>query len=232
MTDPTVPDGTAPSPRKYRRGYLRRLFGVCVAGLAGGVVLSFVIGLFSFAAEVSRYDAPPADLRADAIVALTGGTARIADAIGLLEKGTAQRLLITGVHPGNTSQTLASFAPGRDSLFACCVDLVYAALNTAGNAKETRDWAEGRGYQSLIVVTSSYHLPRSLNELRRELPEAELIPHAVVTGHLDLDAWWTDPVTARLLLSEYVKYLMSLFHLRLGPSTSFEYGFTTAIAND
>ena len=54
--------------------------------------------------------------------------------------------------------------------FNCCVDLGYAALDTIGNADETRRWAEALHYDSLIVVTASYHMPRSLAELARAMP--------------------------------------------------------------
>lgn len=190
------------------------------------------MGLFQFADSVRQYSTGPAAGRADAIVVLTGGAARISDAVDLLEEGHGARLLITGVHPDNTPNTLARFAPGREALFTCCVDLGYMALNTVGNAKEARNWARDRGYRSLIVVTSDYHLPRSLNELRREMPEAILIPHPVAAERLSVETWWRDPRTARLLLSEYAKYLMSLARLRWRPATTLDAGITTAVAND
>ena len=55
-------------------------------------------------------------------------------------------------------------------LFNCCVDLGYEALDTVGNADETRTWARSNGYTRLIVVTSRYHMPRSLAELALAMP--------------------------------------------------------------
>ena len=232
VTDTTRRHGMgAGAQRRRGRGYGRRLTGILLSALFVVPLSALIFGLVYFAGMVRDYGNATPIQRADAIVVLTGGTARIADAIDLLERGHADRLLITGVHPDNTSRTLASFAPGRDDLFACCVDLGYLALNTVGNAKEARDWAQARGYRSLIVVTSAYHLPRSLTELRREMPQATLIPHAVVVDHLTIDDWWRDPHTARILLSEYGKYLLSIAQLRWRPSTTVDVGITKSRAN-
>ena len=55
--------------------------------------------------------------------------------------------------------------PEHQRWFSCCVDLDHSAINTIGNAVETRRWVMARGFQSLIVVTSNFHMPRALAEL-------------------------------------------------------------------
>ncbi len=215
--------GSAARVRAPRRHRSLRLASVALAGLAIGGLIAFAIGFAHFVFNVAELEKPRAAEAADAIVALTGGADRITDAIALLREGRAQRLLISGVHPSTSREMLAALTPGGAEFFECCVDLGHAALNTVGNAKETRDWARVNGFSSLIVVTSSYHLPRSLNEIRREMPEARLIPYPVVTQRMQIEGWWRSPGTTRLLLSEYTKYLMSMARLRLGgPDTSFE----------
>ncbi|MEJ8574904.1 YdcF family protein [Microbaculum marinum] len=216
--------GPAADPAPVRRRSTSvRLGTIAVLGFLIGGVIAFAIGFAHFVESVAALERPRVSERADAIVALTGGAERITDAITLLGEGRARRLLISGVHPGTTRETLASLTPDHDGLFFCCVDLGHSALNTVGNAKEARDWARGNGFNTLIVVTASYHLPRSLNEISREMPEASLIPYPVVTGRVHIDNWWRNPGTTRLLLAEYTKYLMSLARLRLGgPSTSLD----------
>jgi uncharacterized SAM-binding protein YcdF (DUF218 family) len=68
----------------------------------------------------------------------------------------------------------------------------------------------------LIVVTGAYHMPRALNELRRVLPTTKLIPDPVFAPGLDLDAWWTDEYTTRVIVYEYAKYLVSELRTTLG----------------
>src|SRR5207302_1218682 len=80
------------------------------------------------------------------------------------------------------------------------------AVNTRSNAAETRRWARERGFKSLIVVTSNYHMPRATVELSHAMPDVVLIPFAVVGDKWRDEPWWTNGATLRLLLSEYVKY--------------------------
>lgn len=212
------------TPKRRRRNWGWRFARLTIlAGLAAAASAA-VTGFLLFANEVADLRPPAAHQRADAIIALTGGAARINDAVELLSQGRARRLLITGVHPDTTTATLARFSPGQDELFDCCVDLGYEALNTVGNAKEARDWARRQGFRSLIIVTSSYHLPRSLYELRREMPEARLIPYPVVTDPAAMDRWWRRADVSRLLLGEYAKFLMSIARLRWRPATTWDAG--------
>jgi uncharacterized SAM-binding protein YcdF (DUF218 family) len=91
--------------------------------------------------------------------------------------------------------------------FTCCVDLGYEALDTVGNADETRTWANNNGYNSLIVVTSTYHMPRSIAELSLAMPGRTLFPHTVMPRSFPESGWWLHVRTTRVLLSEYLKYL-------------------------
>lgn len=176
-------------------------------------------GFLKFLSMVPRGElAAPA--RGDGIVALTGGPERLSDALRLLASGRGQRLLISGVHPETTDRELARAQPDYAAFARCCVDLGRRALNTAGNAVETRNWAEGHGFHSLIVVTSGYHMPRTLMELAREMPDVELIPYAVVTDRFRDEPWWRDWGAARLLVGEYVKYVAALVRVRLAPRMS------------
>ncbi len=177
--------------------------------LAGIVALSgFVGGFLVFADQVSTA-VPPASPRADAIVALTGGPRRITDAVNLLASGSAAKLLISGVNEQTTIDQLQQVVPDRATFFQCCIDIGYSARNTKGNATESRDWARSNGFRSLIVVTSAYHIPRSMAELERVMPDVDLIAYPVHSPQLSLTDWTGDFVIFRMLLVEYVKYLVA-----------------------
>ena len=157
------------------------------------------------------------DAKADGIVVLTGGSSRISDAVELLASKRGQRLLISGVNPATRQQEIARLMPEYQKIFDCCVDLDRSALNTVGNAVETRRWAKGQGFNSLIVVTSNYHIPRAMAELSHQLPEASLIAFPVVTHRLG--DMWSNEATARLLFFEYLKYMVAQVRMRLDPVT-------------
>jgi uncharacterized SAM-binding protein YcdF (DUF218 family) len=154
------------------------------------------------------------DRNADGIVVLTGGTARVSDALELLAAGRGKRLLITGVNPGTTTGDIAREVVDYDRVLACCVDLDYSAVNTLGNAVQARRWALAQRFHSLIVVTSAYHMPRALAELSHQLPDAALIPYPVVSDRLRTEPWWSNGATTRLVLSEYLKYLAAKVRMR------------------
>ncbi|MGQ7791704.1 YdcF family protein [Faunimonas sp. B44] len=167
---------------------------------------AFVGGFLVFADQVTN-SRPPARPQADGIVALTGGAQRIEGAVDLLGRGSANRLLISGVYERTSPDALADRTPKLAALLDCCVDIGYAAHDTKGNARETREWARVNGYDSLIVVTSAYHMPRSLAEMARELPNVRLVPFPIHTEKLS--GWYSNRQTLRLLLVEYTKYIVA-----------------------
>lgn len=174
---------------------------------AGGLLAAlFVFGFILFAANVMRPPPLTTD-RADGIIVLTGGDFRIGEGARLLQDGLASRMLISGVNAKTGRDDLIKLSGLATNTFDCCVELGYAAQDTVGNAEEARTWAQGRGLTRLIIVTSSYHMPRSLAELAIALPQAQLIAHPVVPLTLRNRAWWLHPGAMRLLFSEYVKFL-------------------------
>lgn len=181
------------------------------------LALIWLIGLFAFADRVRNFTPAPEPERADAIVALTGPSAeRVNAAIRLLEQDRGERVLISGVNREVRRQELRALTPGSNKLFNCCVDLGFEAEDTLGNAQEIASWAEAKDYDSLIVVTSDYHMPRALTEIRAAAPGVRLTPYAVETPSLDNSRWWRAAVTARRMTLEYMKYLAALGRAMVG----------------
>ena len=211
MTD-GVHDESREPPTMARRRH--RPFRKLVLAVVGAGIVGLAVGFVAFAEMVLR-STPPADPHADGIVVLTGGTARIDGALGLLAEGRADRLLISGVNPSVSRDTIASvvgeaFRPQLD----CCVDIDHAR-DTIENARSTGQWTDEFAFSSLIVVTSGYHMPRSLAELRHAMPGVTLIAYPVATPDLDPERWWRDPAALTLLAREYGKYLVAEARLLL-----------------
>jgi uncharacterized SAM-binding protein YcdF (DUF218 family) len=170
--------------------------------------LTLAGGFFWFVQYIPVVEAAPSR-NADGIVVLTGGALRIADALELMALGHGRRLLISGVHRTTGLEQLARLVPEHQRWLACCVDLDRQATNTIGNATEARRWVEAQGFQSLIVVTANYHMPRAMAEIRHALPRVALVPYAVVSDRVRVERWWDNPATARLLILEYFKYVFA-----------------------
>ena len=186
---------------------LRRVYRwtLLVAFLAA---LTLAGGFWWFVQQMPVVETAPSR-NAEGIVVLTGGALRISDALELLASGHGQRLLISGVNRATRPDEIARLVPEHQRWFRCCVDLDHSATNTIGNAVETRRWVEERRFKSLIVVTANYHMPRAMAELGHELPGVALVPYAVVSDRIRIESWWDNPSTARLLLLEYLKYIVA-----------------------
>lgn len=199
------------------RASLVRALLLTAASVTGLGALAFALGYVWFALSLARVE-PKLSVKAEGVVALTGGSDRVLEAAELLARGQAKRLLITGVNRATRSSVLARRLPVSRDLFNCCVDLGYEALDTFGNARETRQWAQVHSIsRSLIVVTSNYHMPRALVELAAVLPEVKLYPFPVVSEHVNVADWASDPAVIRLIGSEYVKFLGALTRVALRP---------------
>jgi uncharacterized SAM-binding protein YcdF (DUF218 family) len=197
-----------------------------VKSVAAFLVLAVIwfCGLLAFAARVQQSTPAPMPQRADGVVALTGAnsTARIAAAVSLLEEGLAKRVLVSGVNRNASREDIRKVSRAARRLYDCCVDLGFTAADTVGNARETADWARNMRYRSLIIVTSDYHIPRAMLELRAVLraQHVTLQTYPVATPALSSRRWWRTPAAMRLMVVAYCKYLAILGReavLGLGP---------------
>lgn len=175
------------------------------------LLLLWLVGMFLFIRDVIEQ---PTGLgrdvkKVDGIVVLTGGAERLPAGLDLLTDGLAPRLMISGVDPRAAEQLIPESHPAR-GLLACCINIGTFAEDTVGNARETAAWARHYKMQSLVIVTSNYHIRRSMVEFKQVLPDVILVPYVISAGNLKLDEWWNYPNTASLLMGEYSKYLLAL----------------------
>jgi uncharacterized SAM-binding protein YcdF (DUF218 family) len=169
--------------------------------------LSWLGGLLWFATP------PAADTQAaatDAIVVLTGGSLRLQSGIDLLREGKGRKLFVSGVNQQVDLDDLLGVSGNAPDWALCCVVLGHQADNTFGNAQETAQWMRRQGFRSLRLVTAWYHMPRSLLEFARAMPEIDIVAHPVFPDQVKQERWWAWRGTAALLVNEYVKYIGAL----------------------
>src|ERR1700761_1325611 len=200
------------SPNASSRAPSRRARVIVALPLA--CLAAVALGFLVFLSQLRNTEIKP-ERQADGIVVLTGGSSRVSDAMELLAAGYGKRLLISGVHPTIAAADISRSVQEGQVLFHCCVDLDHSAVNTRSNALETRRWARERGFTSLIVVTSNYHMPRAIVEMSHAMPDIALVPFAVVGDKWRDEPWWSSGTTFRLVLSEYVKYVAAGLRVHL-----------------
>jgi uncharacterized SAM-binding protein YcdF (DUF218 family) len=185
-----------------------RALGWFAAGVAT-TMLFWAAGLVWFVQSSLAITADPT-VGTDAIVVLTGGRLRLEAGLDLLGAGRAQKLFISGVNPHVDRLELMRVAGHADEGDLDRIVIGHDADNTLGNARETAQWMRQQGYRSLRLVTSWYHMRRSLLEFKRAMPDTLIVAEPVFAGHAEAEAWsgWLDLVL--LTIGEYDKYLATL----------------------
>ena len=140
--------------------------------------------------------------KADAIIVLTGAKGRIDTGIDLLSHKYAEHLFISGVGQNamlsDLSKYLSSFTTKQVAQLKDSITLGHFASSTEENALETSEWLSKNNYKKIILVTSDYHMPRSLYLFKRLITDIEIIPYPIKTQ-----------TNINLAFLEYNKYLLS-----------------------
>ena len=178
------------------------------------IALVAVVCCLSWLGGLLWFATPPAtDTQAaatDAIVVLTGGSLRLQSGIDLLREGKGRKLFVSGVNQQVDLDDLLGVSGHAPDWALCCIVLGHEADDTFGNAQETAQWIRRQGFRSLRLVTAWYHMPRSLLEFDRAMPEIDIVAHPVFPDQVKQERWWAWRSTAVLLVNEYVKYLGAL----------------------
>lgn len=165
-----------------------------LARLCAILLLAWLLGLMAFAVILPR---PAGDQRTDAVVVLTGGAGRVDRGIRVLREGWARQLFVSGVDREVKPHEFAAQYKVRSALMACCVTLGFEATDTRSNASEMAAWIVSQHIRSVRVVTSDWHMRRSVMELRRAAPrDLSIVEDAVPTRP-----------TWRILFTEYNKLI-------------------------
>lgn len=208
MNEPANPKKAEIKQRK-RKAWRRLLVYVILLILALAVG-----GFFAFAYNVDHRARPMPVPKADGIVVWTGkGGGRLSAGADLLVRGRGERLLISGVNESNDRDDILALLKLGPKLSACCVDLDYAARDTIGNARETSNWSDALGYEHIILVTSSYHMPRAEVEISAVRGRIHITPYPVLAD--ENIKWWKNGAKFRRLTQEYGKLLIAYFR-RMG----------------
>lgn len=172
-------------------------------------VAVWAAGFMAFVYHAYNY---PLNLdQTEGIVILTGGTDRLKTGLELLKQDKSENLFISGVHKNVGLDEI-----NKDIDLSGHITLGYLAESTLENAKETAQWVKKHKFDSLRLVTSFYHMPRSLLEFKTILPAVKIIPHPVISKRFKRAAWWQDTSILKVLLSEYHKYLLMSLRISMG----------------
>jgi len=145
------------------------------------ILLIWICGYGIFLLHIRTLEPEQPDQKTDAIIVLTGGNLRIGTGLELYTNGMAPELFISGVHNLVTDKEIKAMWHGPKPLPKCCITLGRDATTTIGNALEADKWIKANHIESIRLVTSSYHMPRSILEFSSALDGSniETITHPV-----------------------------------------------------
>lgn len=144
----------------------------------------------------------------DAVVVLTGGNNRIGTALSIFQKHHAKYMLISGVNKKVKKEKLLRDLPPEQQ---DRITLGYDAEDTVGNAREISNWIERKDISSILLITSFYHMPRSIFEIGQKNPALKIAPWPVFPTEFDQSVEWIKTRYAWQLLLEYHKFIFVQF---------------------
>ncbi len=119
------------------------------------------------------------DKKYDAIVVLTGGFSRTKTAFELLEKEYASILFISGVHKNVEIRDFLKYMK-NELTSSQSTTLGYSAFNTNSNVLEVKSFLNEKRINSFILITSDFHIPRSLLLMKRHNIKSEITPFPIL----------------------------------------------------
>ncbi len=173
----------------------------------------WLMGFIAFSINIAQQSSAKL-AAADAVVILTGGSGRVLEGLNILSQKMAKKMLITGVAKKTNITEILLLIKGISNdhreILKQNITLGHNATNTAGNALEAATWMQKNNFKSLILVTSNYHMPRSLLEFKALMPQIAIAVSPVEHYNFNILEWWKLLDHTKLIFIEYNKYLAAV----------------------
>ena len=154
---------------------------------------------FKFKLAINKNYETPSTVQGIAV--LTGGQGRIEKALSIFNRNPKSKLLISGVHKEVSLENIINSSNyNKDSIF---IDKI--SESTLQNAVEIVRWADKNTLEDILIITSYYHMPRSMALLNYFGKNINFYPIPVkYKNHTN-----SKIKTNIFLFQEYLKYLLT-----------------------
>ncbi|MDR2068192.1 MAG: YdcF family protein [Holosporaceae bacterium] len=132
--------------------------------------IGYVVFIWNAISYADKYD-----FYSPNIVVLTGGRNRIAHALRSVNNSRKSNIFISGVYEKTSIEDIL----GHAKINGAHVILGKEAKNTEGNAAEIISWVKSNGIDEILLITSDYHMYRSIVELKHVSGKLKIYPCAV-----------------------------------------------------
>src|SRR6056300_1596168 len=185
------------------------------------IITYFLIELLHFKEKIIANEKYPNKINTN-IVILTGGTNRIKDGFDIINKFDEKskytiKILVSGTGKGFTKLSLQNkLSPDFDlKLIKCCVELDAISQNTYSNAKQTLKWSIKNNIKEFILITSNYHMPRSILEFKNKMPNIRILTYPIKPRKHEINNWLNSFETFSLIFYEFCKFIISNIRINI-----------------
>ena len=121
------------------------------------------------------------------------------------------KILVSGTGKGFTKLSLQKKLNSNFylELIECCVELDGVSKDTYSNANETSKWVNKNNIKEILLITSNYHMPRSILEFNNIMPNLKILPYPIKPEQHKINEWLKSFETFSLVFIEYCKYIVS-----------------------
>lgn len=185
-----------------------------VGVVAGLTLVILLISWFLAPDNLMNCGATPSQIKgcgaADVIVAVSGGdtTARTQEAIDLYQAGWAPRLIFSGAASDKSGPSNAEVMRDqalKQGVPENAIIIEQNSQTTEQNAARTSNIFSYKDIHSAIIVTSAYHMKRTMLEFEKKAPGVNLRAHPVKSDDQWSAWWWLTPFGWYLAISELIK---------------------------
>ena len=170
------------------------------------IILFLMYGFVVFLKKI-EYNKINYDDQTDGIAVLTGGKGRINLGLALFDKSRNLRLIISGVDKKVSDRTIIP----NDLRNKSNITIDKDSKSTYENARIINKWTSKHKLQNITIITSYYHMPRSMMLMQSLMPAINFYAYPVEKKISNKTSVRENILYYFFLTEEYLKYLVSHF---------------------
>ena len=168
------------------------------------ILLLLIYGFVTFLKKI-QYNNIYFNYKTDGIAVLTGGQGRINLGIELFKKNRNLSLIISGVDKKVSNESIIP----NDTKNKSNIIIDKISQSTYQNAKIINEWASQHKLQNVTIITSYYHMPRSMVLIKSLTPTINFYAYPVEKKISNKVSFKENILYYFFLTEEYIKYLLS-----------------------
>ena len=162
----------------------------------------FSVSFMGFYNNIKSYNTPSV-APTEGIAVLTGGKGRIAKGIKLFKSSPGSYLIISGVDKKIKNIDIIPIELLKNNR----VFIDRKSETTIDNSKAIIKWANQYRIGNIRIITSDYHMPRSMLILLRKSKSINFYADPVISDIHSRDTWISNSKLLIFLIEEYLKFL-------------------------